>query len=242
MTSTRFPGKVMQPLLGIPMIGRQIERLQRAQGIDSLVVATSTDPSDDMLAEYVSSLGVPVVRGPLDDVLARFVMAVDVHLPTTVVRLTADCPLTSPVVIDEVIATFHEQGVDYCSNTLTPTYPDGLDVEVTTPQALIEVADMSVDPAEHEHVTLGIYRRPDRYRVLNVAGSIDLSSLRWTVDTPEDFAFVEKVYEALYAVDPAFELNDVLSLLEREPRLSRTTADEVRNAALVGLDTGAMHA
>ncbi len=242
MTSTRFPGKVMQPLLGTPMIGRQIERLQRVQGIDSLVVATSTDPSDDVLADYVTSLGLPVVRGPLDDVLARFVLAIETYSPTTVVRLTADCPLTSPVVIDEVISAFHEQGADYCSNTLTPTYPDGLDVEVTTPQALLEVADQSADPAEHEHVTLGIYRRPDRFQVVNVAGPIDLSTLRWTVDTPEDFAFVEAVYGALYAVDPAFDLNDVLSLLEREPRLSRTTADEVRNAALVGLDTGAMHA
>ena len=182
------------------------------------------------------------MRGPLDDVLARYVMAVEQHEPDVVVRLTADCPLTSPAVIDAVIDQFAASDVDYCSNTLTPTFPDGLDAEVVRASVLVDVAGVTDDAAEREHVTLGVYRRPERYRLANHAGPVDLSSLRWTVDTPDDLAFVTSVYEALYLADPGFDLGDVLALIEREPGLSRTTADEVRNAALVGLDTGAMNA
>lgn len=242
MSSTRLPGKVMRPLLGEPMLGRQIERIRRAQRVDSLVVATSTDPADDVIAEYVAGLGLPVIRGPLDDVLARFIQVIDELEPDVVVRLTADCPLTSPRVIDAVIEQFLSADADYCSNTLEPTYPDGLDVEVVRPSALRAVAAVSADVAEHEHVTLGVYRRPEQFVLSSVTSERDLSQLRWTVDTPEDFAFVEQVYDALYEQDPQFDVDEILHLLEEHPALARTSADEVRNAALIGLDTGAMHA
>lgn len=242
MSSTRLPGKVMRPLLGEPMIGRQIQRIRRAQLIDSLVIATSTDPADDVLVEYAATLGVPVVRGPLDDVLARFTSVIEQFQPDTIVRLTADCPLTSPTVIDLVIERFLESDVDYCSNTLQATFPDGLDVEVVRPAALLAVASSSADAAEHEHVTLGVYRRPNEFSLANVNGDVDLSRLRWTVDTAEDFAFVEEIYAALYPSDAHFDMKEILQLLEARPALVRTSADEVRNAALIGLDTGAMHA
>lgn len=242
MSSTRLPGKVMRPLLGEPMLGRQIERIRRAQRVDSLVVATSTDPADDVIAEYVAGLGLPVIRGPLDDVLARFIQVIDELEPDVVVRLTADCPLTSPRVIDAVIEQFLSADADYCSNTLEPTYPDGLDIEVVRPSALRAVAAVSADVAEHEHVTLGVYRRPEQFVLSSVTSDRDLSQLRWTVDTPEDFAFVEQVYGALVEQDPQFDIDEILHLLEERPALVRTSADEVRNAALIGLDTGAMHA
>jgi spore coat polysaccharide biosynthesis protein SpsF len=242
MSSSRLPGKVMMPLLGEPMVVRQVERIRRSRRIDGIVLATSTDSADDPLAQLAGTLGIPVVRGPLDDVLARYVLAIEQHEPDVVVRLTADCPLTSPTVSDAVIDQFDAGDVDYCSNTLTPTFPDGLDAEVVRASVLVDVAGISDDAAEREHVTLGVYRRPERYRLANHAGTVDLSSLRWTVDTPDDLAFVTSVYEALYPGHPDFDLADVLALIEREPGLSRTTADEVRNAALVGLDTGAMNA
>jgi len=242
MSSSRLPGKVMMPLLGEPMLVRQVERIRRSRLLDGIVLATSTDAADDPLAQLAGALGIPVVRGPLDDVLARYVLAIEHYQPDVVVRLTADCPLTSPTIIDAVIEHFAASNVDYCSNTLTPTFPDGLDAEVVRASALVDVAGVSNDPAEREHVTLGIYRRPERYRLANYAGAVDLASLRWTVDTPDDLAFVASVYEALYLADPDFDLADGLALLEREPGLSRTTADQARNAALVGLDTGAMNA
>lgn len=242
MTSSRLPGKVLAPLVGRPMVVRQLERIARASSLDGIVVATSSDSSDDELTAVVSDWGVPVVRGSLKDVLDRYVTAMDAYQPDTVVRLTADCPLTSPAVIDTVVTRFHESGADYVSNTMTPTYPDGLDVEVVKADVLRQVAAIAVDPPEREHVTLGVYRRDDLFAVENVAGDRDLSSLRWTVDTPEDFAFVRGVYEELYPPNPEFDVAEILAYLERHPDRNRTTADAARNAALQGLDTGAMNA
>ncbi len=240
MTSSRLPGKVLEPILGVPMIGRQIERLARASSLDGLVVATSVDASDDELVAYLGTLGVPVVRGSLTDVLGRFVAMLDAYSPSVVVRLTADCPLASPAVLDQVVGEFHARALDYVSNTMVPTYPDGVDVEVVRADALRWVAANSDDPHEHEHVTLGVYRRPERFSVGNVVGDEDLSGLRWTVDNADDLAFVREVYSRLYPANPAFELADVLTLVRAEPELSRTTMDAARNAALDALDTGAM--
>ena len=240
MKSTRLPGKILSPLLGEPMVARQLERIQRAQRLDDIVLATSTDPSDDPLVAWAEAKDIKVFRGSLTDVLMRFVEVIDHYQPDLVVRLTADCPLTSPAVIDAVIERFQASDVDYCSNTLTPTFPDGLDVEVIRADVLRAVAASSTDPHEREHVTLGVYRHPERFRLANFEGTEDHSYLRWTVDTPEDMAFVTAVYEALYPVDPAFEMSDVLELIARTPGLSRTTEHAMRNAALAGLNTGAM--
>jgi spore coat polysaccharide biosynthesis protein SpsF len=240
VSSTRLPGKVLAPILGEPMIARQVERIRRASRIDDLVIATSSDPSDDPLAAWAEAEGITAYRGSLDDVLGRFVGVIAAHAPDWVVRLTADCPLASPSVIDAVIDYFIESDVDYCSNTLTPTFPDGLDVEVVRARVLTEIAEISTDPAEREHVTLGVYRRPKRFTLANFAGDTDFSSLRWTVDTAADLAFVRRVYEALYETTPSFDTGDILDLIERTPGLGRTTDDGMRNAALRGLDTGRM--
>ena len=183
MSSTRMPGKVLAPLAGEPMLVRQLERILRASTLDGVVVATSLDPSDDPIVEALANAAtligeVPVVRGSLSDVLDRFVTAMDAYPSDVVVRLTADCPLASPAVIDRVVSAFRSGDVDYVSNTMNPTYPDGLDVEVVRASVLREVAAIATDSHEREHVTLGVYRRHDRFRVENVAGERDLSDLR----------------------------------------------------------------
>ena len=239
MTSSRLPGKVLAPILEVPMIGRQIERLRRAALLDGLVVATSTSHSDDVLVSYLSELDVPVVRGPLDDVLGRFALVSEEYSPDVVVRLTADCPLASPTLIDRVIGTFAASNLDYASNRLTSTYPDGLDVEVVRASVLTWAAANLTDPPEREHVTLGIYRRPELFALGNVGCDEDLSQLRWTVDTSDDLAFVRAVYGHLYAANPAFDFEDILELLRVKPELSRTMMDAERNAVPIGLDTGA---
>jgi spore coat polysaccharide biosynthesis protein SpsF len=214
MSSSRLPGKVMAPLLGEPMIGRQVERLRRARLIDKLVVATSTDPSDDPLAAYCESLGLSVFRGDLNDVLGRYrgALAEDPDAKA-VVRLTADCPLADPALVDHVIEHHHAAGADYTSNTLgTRTYPHGLDTEVIRPDALIEAAERASDPYEREHVTPYIYRRPGTYRLAGVSRQESLAELRWTVDFPEDMAFVRDVYARLYPFDPEFDSDAVVAL------------------------------
>lgn len=213
MTSSRLPGKVMKPILGMPMIGRQLERLARCESIDRLVVATSMDPSDDPLAAYVESRGVRVFRGALNDVLGRFNGAAIANGPAShVVRLTADCPLADPGVIDACVWLHVEKGADYTSNTIERTYPDGLDVEVMTAAALKTMAREARDPYEREHVTPFIYRRPERFSIAQLTQAANLADRRWTVDTQEDFEFVSRVFYMLYPVRPAFEQADVLGL------------------------------
>ncbi len=214
MSSSRLPGKVMAPVLGEPMIGRQVERLRRAKRIDKLVVATSTDPSDDGLAAYCQSLDLWVFRGSLDDVLERFRVTLSAYPEAkAVVRLTADCPLADPDLIDRVIDHHHAVGADYTSNTLgTRTYPHGLDTEVIKPEALVAAAEGASDPYEREHVTPYIYRRPEAFRLAGVARHESLAMLRWTVDLPEDMAFVRDVYAQLYPLNPAFDSDAIAAL------------------------------
>ena len=242
MSSSRLPGKVLADLSGAPMILRQLERVKRSSLIDTLVVATTDEAADDELTEVLIGAGYAVVRGSRDDVLSRFIVATDCYPSEWVVRITADCPLISPRVIDDVIGAALSSGADYLSNTMTPTFPDGLDVEVVRAYVLREVGSITTDSYEREHVTLGVYRRQDSYRILNFADDIDRSELRWTVDTPEDLDFVRTVYGELSPTNADFEYSDILDLLERHPELSRTSADSKRNAALDGLNTGAMNA
>ena len=214
MTSSRLPGKVLAPVLGEPMIFRQIERLSRARKIDRLVVATSIDPSDDPLAEACEGRGVAAFRGSLDDVLDRFAGALGLFPDaSTVIRVTADCPLTDWTVVDRVIGHLEASGADYVSNTPAErTYPHGLDVEVMRREALMDAWRDGRDPYEREHVTPYIYRRPETYRLEFVSRTPSLAHLRWTVDYPADLEFVRDVYARLYPADPAFGSDAVVAL------------------------------
>ena len=208
MSSTRLPGKVMMPILGMPMIGRQIERIRRATRITKLIVATSTDPSDNVIENYVRTLGLWAHRGPLDDVLGRFIgVLLYEDWAKSVVRLTADCPLTDWTVIDQCIAA-HEQGNAEITYT-DDSFPKGLDVEVCDCGALRFADQMSCDPYEREHVTPYLRRHAHQLNVVRHVPA--LAWHHWTVDTPEDFAFVTKVYEALYPANPAFTTEDILA-------------------------------
>ncbi len=242
MTSTRLPGKVLAPLVGAPMIVRQIERIQRAAALDEIVVATSEDASDDELVGVLQPAGVQVTRGPLDDVLGRFIKAIELYQPDVVVRLTGDCPLACPSVIDLVVGKFHDSAADYVSNTMRPTFPDGLDVEVTDPKALRDVAEQSADVHEREHVTLGVYRHPEKFVIENVTDpkGRDKSHLRWTLDNEGDLDFVTAVYDHLWTTNSKFDYAEILKFTEENPAMGRTAADAARNAALDGLETGAM--
>lgn len=232
VSSTRLPGKVLRPILGQPMIARQIERLRRARTLQALVLATSTDPSDDALARWGETAGLPVYRGSLDDVLDRYVCAARPYAPAHVVRLTADCPLADPAVIDLVVTRHLEGGADYTSNTIEPTWPDGLDVEAMTMQALDTAAREATARYEREHVTQFIVRRPERFRLQNVRGERDLSGLRWTVDEAADFELVTAIYEALYPSNSAFTTADILAFLQHNPHWITHNTQHGRNEGL----------
>lgn len=213
MSSSRLPGKVMAPVLGQPMIARQVERLRRSRRVDHLVVATSEEASDDVLATYAASLDLDVVRGPLGDVLARFLKALDAFPEaSTLVRLTADCPLADWRVLDETIEAHLSSGADYTQNTAVRTYPHGLDVEAMKVAALRRAGAEATSAHDREHVTPYLYATPGRFAQADIRRSPSLGHLRWTVDLPEDLEFVRHVYETLYPGDPDFGTQAIADL------------------------------
>lgn len=228
-SSTRLPGKVLKPILGKPMLLLQIERIKRSARMDRLILATSTDPTDDPIERLCSENDVACFRGSLNDVLDRFYQAVRPIRPDHVVRLTGDCPLTDHRLIDEII-TFHLQGkYDYTSNTLDPTYPDGLDIEIVRFPCLEQAWREATLPSQREHVMPFIHRQPDRYKLGSFKGQLDLSRQRWTVDEPEDFALVTKIFEALYPQRQDFTTDDILNFLRQNPSVGELNARFVRN-------------
>lgn len=229
LTSTRLPGKVLSDICGEPMLMRQIARIRGARRLDGIVVATSDHPSDDRLAEFCREHRIDSHRGSLDDVLDRFRGAARAFGGEIIVRLTGDCPLVDPAVIDRVVGAFEESDCDYASNILRPTFPDGLDVEVMSSTALDTAWRSASLPSEREHVTPYIYKHPEIFRLLGIEHARDLSSLRWTVDTAADLAFVREVFAALLPRGPAFDMEAVLTLLAARPELASLNAGVVRN-------------
>lgn len=217
MSSTRLPGKVLAPILGRPMIIHQLERLARCRGVDALLVATSNDPSDDVLAATLREAGVRTYRGALHDVLTRYLEATreyerEVGPAAHVARLTADCPVIDPEIVDEVIALHLRSGAEYTGNAFERSYPDGLDAEIMTRATLDRLASEAETPEDREHVTYGVNRRRGAFRIEHLMQEPDLSRLRWTVDTPEDLDFVRRLFERLYPTNPQFGARDILAL------------------------------
>lgn len=231
-SSRRLPGKVLKPLLGVPMILRELERIQQSRGIDRVVLATSTDPSDDGLTTAVQAFGVEVFRGSLSDPLDRYYRCASQYSADHVVRLTGDCPLLDGRVIDAVIEEHLRGHHDYTSNTLTLTYPDGLDTEVMKFSALKKAWQEAKMTSEREHVTPYVLKHPEIFQLGGVTNVADYSAMRWTVDEPEDYRFVVQVYEALYPLKAAFTMEDVIELIKKRPELAQINQNFSRNEGL----------
>ncbi len=207
------------------MLSRVIRRLRRAQRVDEVMVATTTEPRDEALATFCAAQGIACFRGSENDVLDRYVQAARVAHADVVVRITSDCPLIDPQLVDEVVAHFltREPAADYVSNVVpVRNFPRGLDTEVIRFEALERAHREATDPASREHVTAYIYRHPETFRLEGYSGAEDHSAHRWTVDTPEDFALVEKIY-AHFGHDE-FSWREVLTLIEQNPEWSKLNA------------------
>lgn len=238
MTSTRLPGKVLREVMGRPLLAYQIERMRRARAPDGIVIATTALPTDDSIVHLAAREGLDVVRGPEQDVLARYAkVALAFPDADTVVRLTSDCPLIDPELIDQAVDRFSQAGCDYLSNMLQPTWPYGLAVEVFSREVLLTAAAQATDAREREHVTPFIYWRPQRFRIESMTRTPDLSAHRWTVDTPEDFELIRRILEALYPTNPAFRTDDVLSLLARHPAWAKINAHVAQRTAAGGTES-----
>ncbi len=221
MGSTRLPRKVMKKILGKEVILHDIDRLRQIKNLDKIVIATTNKNADNLIVEaiknYDSDIG--VFRGSEDDVLDRYYKAAKEFNATVIVRITSDCPLIDPKVSDKVIEAFLNNKCDYCSNCLKRTYPQGLDTEVFSFEALEKAWKEAKEDYQREHVTPYIYENPGKFKLLNVSNDKDLSYLRWTLDTIEDFNFIEEIYKRLYKENKIFYMDDVLKVLEKEPEL-----------------------
>lgn len=232
VSSTRLPGKVLKIILGKPMLSLEIERIRRCRRIEQLLVATSRDTSDNGIESLCKNIQMSCFRGSLDDVLDRFYKAAMLYKPDHIVRLTGDCPLIDPQIIDDVIDFYINGNYDYASNTVEPTFPDGLDVEVFKFLALETAWKEAFLPSHREHVTPFIHQNPKRFKIGHYKSKINLSHLRWTVDEPEDFELVRQIYEAIYPYNSAFTTQDILDLLRKNPSLIQINNHIARNEGL----------
>ncbi|MEX2451905.1 MAG: glycosyltransferase family protein [Rhodospirillales bacterium] len=221
MGSTRLPGKVLKDAVGKPLLDLMIERLKRVPGADKIIVATTAKPADDPIVELAERAGVNFYRGSENDVLARVLEAARTHGVNVIVETTGDCPLIDPGVIQNIIDTYRATGADYVSNVIERSYPIGMDTQVFATDILADVAERTDDPQDREHVSLFIYHHPEIYRLKNVLAPPSLTAPDWrlTLDTPEDYEMISKVFEALYPDNPAFTLADMFALFKKRPEL-----------------------
>lgn len=217
MNATRLPGKPLKKVLAKPLLSYELERLKRAKTLDQIVVATTTGPQDQQIVDLCKMENVLVFRGSEEDVLNRYYNAAKQFDADIVVRVTGDCPLIDPEVVDRVVNFYLNHQYDYVSNTRLLTYPRGLDVEVFSIKLLEKAVSEAKLPSEREHVTPYFYLHPELFKIGNVACEIDLSKHRWTVDTEEDFQLITKIIETLYPKKSDFVMNDVLELLKMHP-------------------------
>lgn len=246
MSSSRLPGKVLLDIAGRPMLGHVIERTRRAATVDTVMVATTSDSSDDAVEAYCRLQGYACFRGSVYDVLDRYYQAARLIQPDLIVRITADCPVIDPQVVDRTVCAFQglEDGCgprrlqdgkrkaaprpyDFAANRLPPpwgrTYPIGLDTEVTTFSNLELAWKQATQPHQREHVMPFFYEQPERFRILLVNHPVDYGSLRWTVDTHEDLELLRRIFAHFPGRDD-FTWLEVLDLIQNEPALSAINA------------------
>lgn len=217
MGATRLPGKPLKHVLDKPLLSYLFERLRRTQNSDEIVVATTQHPRDQAIVDLCREEQIPVYRGSEEDVLDRYYQTAKAASADVIVRVTADCPLIDPQIVDEVINYFLTHQVDYASNVLERTYPRGMDVEVFSFAALERAATEADTPDQREHVTPYFYQNPKKFILGGVKGKENHSIFRLTVDTQEDLILISLLIQELYPKKPDFTLNDLLEVLIAHP-------------------------
>jgi len=227
MGSSRLPGKVLADIGGATMLAQVVRRLRAARSITEIAIATSTAPDDDAVVREAGRLGAGVHRGSQSDVLARFLGAARSYRADAIVRVTADCPLLDPGVVDQVVGAL-APAIDYASNTHERSYPRGLDAEALHRDTLERIGRMGCSPAAREHVTAFVMEAPQLFRIAQVRAADDDSDLRWTVDTADDLAMVRTLYAALGLADAARPYREVVAAVRERPELSAGNAHVVQ--------------
>jgi len=237
MSSSRLPNKVLKQVNNKELLAYECERLLNSKKIDKLVIATSTDKSDDAIVEFAKRENIEVFRGSLDDVLSRYYECATKYKyeqnvdKLNIVRVTGDCPVIDPEVIDDVVEAFENGNYDYTSNTLLPTYPDGMDIEVCTYEALSYAYKNATFKSDREHVTLYI-KNSNRFKKFNYKAKVDFSHLRLTVDEQNDFDLIKNILENLYPINKNFTYLDIISYMTKNPYLLLLNSNIKRDEGL----------
>ena len=231
MGSTRLPGKILKPLAGKPALWHVVNRLNRSRRLKDLLIATTTNPDDDVVVYFCRENGIECFRGSENDVLDRYYQASKAFGADPVIRITADCPVIDPAIVDEVIEKFFAG--DYDVYGLGGEFPDGLDCECFAFWVLEDAWRCATLPSEREHV--GIYpgKHPEKYRKGSYEKFSGLAHHRWTLDEEADLYFLQAVYERLYRPDTMFSTGEILELLRREPELVKINRGITRNEGLL---------
>ena len=227
MSSSRLPGKVLLPLHGRPMLDWVVTRASKSRHVDSCMIATTEDPSDDRIAKWCFSRSVPFYRGSQYDVLDRYYQAARKANADVIIRVTADCPLIDPALVDRLFEFYLEEKADFAANRLPPpwhrTFPIGLDTEIVSMKMLSLAWEKAGEKFEREHVMPWFYDTPGRCKVSIMDHSEDLGMHRWTVDTPEDYRMMQILFEKIKNPETAGWL-DVLDVIRENPDLEMINA------------------
>jgi len=231
MSSTRLPGKVMKEILGRPIIWHIVNRLKQAKLVNQVIIATTNTSEDRVIADFAKDNEIDCYAGSEDDIVDRLYQAARQAKADALVRITADCPLVDPAIVDRITKLFLDgRGkYDFVSNTRPPTYPDGLDTEVFSFIALEKIWQEVTNKFKREWIVTNFWEHPETYHLGNITNDKDLSALRWTVDYPDDFEFVREIYERLFKPDKVFLMQDILDLLKKNPELLKINQGHARN-------------
>lgn len=228
--STRLPNKVLLDIAGKPMLEHVFERLSRASCLTHAVLATTDNVKDQILVDFAKRLNIPVVAGSEDDVLARYLLSAQSVSSDYIVRITSDCPLLEPTVIDAMVKHHLDTGADYTSNAARRTFPRGLDAEIISWPCLQEAGRLGTKPRHREHVTPYIYENPERFHLedFEAQGLLRRPDLRLCVDTPEDLRLIREIYSQFYSPDQAVPIDQVIQWLDENPdwRMSNVASEE----------------
>lgn len=221
MASSRLPGKTLMLLHGKPVLHRVVERIQLANRVDAVIVATTTNPQDDVIVSACREAGIACHRGSESDVLGRVIEAGKLAKADVIVQLGADCPFYDPALIDQLVGIYLGGSFDYVTNDIELTYPEGVDAHIVALRTLEEVVSKTSRPQDHDDVPRYIWEHPDEYRIFNLRAPAELHApnVRLTLDYPEDYRLTELIYAELYPANPAFTTSDVLSLVRARPEL-----------------------
>jgi spore coat polysaccharide biosynthesis protein SpsF (cytidylyltransferase family) len=233
MGSTRLPEKVMMDLCGKPVIGKIFDRLKACRTVDEIVICTADTPQNQVIVDYANANHLPVHAGSENDLVDRIYQMAKRFHADVVIRVTADCPLVDPALVDRLVdASIADPTLEYITNILPPTFPDGLDLDVVSMKAIQKVWDRSRgDAFKSEWFNHDLRNNPDIYKTLKITNDVDLSQMRWTVDYPEDMELIRVIFTRLSPNGEPFGMNDILKLLEEHPVLGEINAKYVRDAA-----------